>query len=813
MRRLSRQTGRPPKRWRWIALLVLGALVLVAGYLAFPNRSNRSATDPLLDQTSRTLNQLALRFFPQHPPELRARYQKNAEQLVAERQQRDQTIWADEVVAQAHEQPFVALWDQLRAASDKFGVLGNFPFRVIQLGRRGDTRNLPVGIQVAQLTQAPHALDHDQWLAFLAQTKEQGYRLVQSEWHHARFVPGIAGPPQSTFDISLHITRARQNERFEITGPIRVVWSDQDAAGDPPVPARIDATGLTVKWRQGPPIFERVELARLPVKFGWNDLLGCDLNLDGQTDLVYPASNWIFWNRGAGRFDQQSLCEHPAPVVLLAVLADFTGDGKVDYLAAGKLASSGPGATPYELLLWESDAAGHFSLPPRRVADPTQVELRMPSCFAVGDVDGDRDLDIYLVQYKPAYGSGSFPKVYYDANDGYPAYLLLNSGDGRFVDATDAAGLSAKRFRRSYRSSLIDLDNDNDLDLMVVNDYSGLDVHFNDGHGHFSAATDSTVDRAATFGMAHTFADFNADGRLDFYVTGMASTTARRLQDMGLGRDDRPLHTQRRTEMAYGNRLYLAEDSGGFRQPAFGRTVARSGWTWGCMALDVNNDTYPEIYVANGHMSGQTAKDYCSRFWRHDIYAGGDDDPAQQLVLKLEMLNWIQGWSWNGFEKNHLFLNLAGQDFVNVAFLMGAALEQDCRIVIADDFDLDGRMDLAVTSLEPSAFEAGQMRPPKASRLQLLFNRHQGANHWIGVRLRATAGVAPWGARIGLGYPGGEQVAAVVTGESFMAQHAPSKHFGLGLQQKVSFIEVRWPDGQITRLENPAVDRYHWISP
>mgnify|MGYP003336824970 CR=1 FL=1 len=75
-------------------------------------------------------------------------------------------------------------------------------------------------------------------------------------------------------------------------------------------------------------------------------------------------------------------------------------------------------------------------------------------------------------QYKLPYVAGQMPTPYYDANDGFPGYLLRNDGHGNFTDATAASGLASKRFRRSYSASFVDLDEDGDVDLVVVSDES-----------------------------------------------------------------------------------------------------------------------------------------------------------------------------------------------------------------------------------------------------------------------------------------------------------------------------------------------------
>jgi hypothetical protein len=57
------------------------------------------------------------------------------------------------------------------------------------------------------------------------------------------------------------------------------------------------------------------------------------------------------------------------------------------------------------------------------------------------------------------------------------------------------------------------------------------------------------------------------------------------------------------------------------------------------------------------------------------------------------------------------------------------------------------------------------------------------------------------------------QFLPIVTGDSFDAQHATTAHFGLGKTESVDAIEVQWPNGKTSRVENPTIDQYHFVRP
>ena len=118
----------------------------------------------------------------------------------------------------------------------------------------------------------------------------------------------------------------------------------------------------------------------------------------------------------------------------------------------------------------------------------------------LGDVDGDGDLDLYVVNRYSAYNT-----------------LFQNDGSGRFIDVTFSAGVGGST-ENDQGTVFGDYDNDGDLDIFVAYYQAPNILYENDGAGHF-------VDVASAAGVADTrgsisaaFGDFDNDGYLDLYV-------------------------------------------------------------------------------------------------------------------------------------------------------------------------------------------------------------------------------------------------------------------------------------------------------
>jgi hypothetical protein len=265
---------------------------------------------------------------------------------------------------------------------------------------------------------------------------------------------------------------------------------------------------------------------------------------------------------------------------------------------------------------------------------------------ALFDMDGDGDLDAYLVQ------SGS---VLNPSRKGDGNRLFRNRGDGVFDDVTAGSGAQAPGYGMGVAAG--DYDNDGDADLYVTNLGSNVLLR-NEGGGRFSDVTARAGVAGGGWSTSAAFVDYDADGDLDLFVA--------RYIDWSPG-------TERQCFSLTGVPDYCSPRN--YDAPTTDLLFRNNG-----------DGTFADVSAAAGLKSaagnglGVVAADF-NGDGRLDLFVANDGTP------------------------NHLWMNSGGGRFSEEALLAGVALDQDGRAkagmgVHAADIDSDTDQDLLVVNLD-----------------------------------------------------------------------------------------------------------------
>ena len=369
-------------------------------------------------------------------------------------------------------------------------------------------------------------------------------------------------------------------------------------------------------------------------------------------------------------------------------------------------------------------------------------ELSTSAAWVDYDRDGKLDLVVAnYVQWSPqsdiyctldgAHKSYCTPESY----KGVSARIWHNLGGGKFEDATQKSGLYDPT-SKSLGIAILDYNGDGWPDILLANDTQPNKLYLNKQSGRFeekavAAGIAFSEDGVARAGMGVDAADYDRSGRPSLMITNFAN------QMLSLYHNE-------------GNGLFVDEAP---RSEVGRNTLVTLGF--GCFFFDYDNDGWPDIFVADGHIENEI-----ERVQKRVFYA----------------------------EPPHLFRNLGAGRFQEVTERMGPAFASPkvARGAAYADIDNDGALDVLVTT------NGG--RP-------WLFHNEGGTNHSVRVKLVGTKSNRDGiGAVVEVTADGAKQWQMLRSGSSYLSQSELVLTFGLGAATKADAIEIHWPSGAVEKI-------------
>ncbi|QDU69671.1 CRTAC1 family protein [Engelhardtia mirabilis] len=322
--------------------------------------------------------------------------------------------------------------------------------------------------------------------------------------------------------------------------------------------------------------------------------------------------------------------------------------------------------------------------------------------------------------------------------------LFRNEGDGTFTDVTVSSGVFDFAVR-SFAAIFVDQDGDRYPELHVAADFGTGQYFKNNRDGTFTKLNWFLPNGDKVHnGMGTAIGDFDRDGDADWFVTAIFPSW--------------------KNAGPPGNRLYMNDGQHHFTPLPPSGGVDDGGWGWAAAAQDFNHDGWTDLVHTNG--------------WpQPDPVTGGvfTDDPTV------------------------LFINNGDNTFSETAMAWGLDHTGQGRGLLTFDPDRDGDMDVLICT--------------NKGDLQYFRNDLSGAGtHWLKVWLDTTGhpGVAPdgIGARLVADSGAGVVQTTWITGcSNFQANSELVAHFGFGDLASLPRLEVHWPDGFKTVLNDVALDQ------
>jgi len=446
-----------------------------------------------------------------------------------------------------------------------------------------------------------------------------------------------------------------------------------------------------------------------------------------------------------------------------------------------------------------------------------------------------------------------------------PNKLYENNGDGTFTEVAEKAGVDDRHW--GMAAGAIDYDKDGDEDLYVLN-YGPNVFYRNNGNGTFTDITESTglagpdkLNGFTKWSVGVAFGDYNTDGRMDAMVGNFLAFDPDYVSSASPDMMPHPSEYMGQATMLYlqqpgGRFLDVTKEYGLFYPDSkcMGLTLYHYDYD-GDLDIFQGNDhqlnflfrnddlTYHDVAIASGVAANSHGVPTGSM---HGSIGDIDGDGWIDLLVSDLRYGALYRYTGNGLfedvtEENGVAASMAGKgawaaelfDYDNDGDLdifsangtaeelilqLPLLLENDGkghfqnvgpqlsdyfstkrsgRAAAIWDYDNDGDLDIIVSHIDLQATPV------------LLRNDGGNANHWLGLELVGKDGPASAiGARVTVTSGHTKQVYINQWATSYLSNHDPRVHIGLGQNNHVDQVEIIWSNGKKEIYHNPSIDSY-----
>ena len=321
--------------------------------------------------------------------------------------------------------------------------------------------------------------------------------------------------------------------------------------------------------------------------------------------------------------------------------------------------------------------------------------------------------------------------------------LFHNRGDGTFEDVSDKSGITKASGTYGLGVSTLDFDDDGWVDAYVANDSNPSALYRNNHDGTF---TDIAVTSGCAYsqdgkpqaGMGVAIGDYDHNGTMDIFKTNFAGDTSTLYANSGQGFCD--------------DRTFAA-----------GIGVNTRWLGWATAFVDLGNDGWLDLFLANGHVYPEVAQ------------------------LKTEAAY---------AQRKVVYVNRGNGRFEDVTEQLGApaTTPRAARGAAFGDVDNDGDVDIVISNVNA---------PPDLFRTDT-----EAGRHWLLVKLTGTtSNRSAIGARLRVVTGGVTQLREVQGGGSYLSQNDFTVHVGLDAARQADRVDVRWPNGLEEHWTNVKADQ------